>query len=166
MFNLNKFTTKLRIIFIISFIGRFTHTLINPETIVILLLQRSNKTYGSLYSTFPDTHFGVAVKHKHTSNKIFIWSGQILCIIWKVVACFFCIVIKYRVGLGGLGVTWSPRYQRFAGSNLTEVDGFFQDVKILSTNPPRGTLSWGSRVWDFRLVKEPEAWKNRPLSKI
>ena len=52
------------------------------------------------------------------------------------------------------------------GSNTTEVDGFFQDLKILSTSPPRGTLSWGSRVWDFRLVKEPQTWKNRPLSKI
>ena len=40
------------------------------------------------------------------------------------------------VGLGGLGVTCSPRDPRFAGSNPTEVDGFFQDVKILSTNPP------------------------------
>ena len=37
-------------------------------------------------------------------------------------------------------------YPRFVGSNLTEVDGFFQDVKILSTSPPGGTLSWGSRV--------------------
>ena len=27
-----------------------------------------------------------------------------------------------------------------------EVDGFFQDVKILSTSPPGGTLSWGSQV--------------------
>ena len=69
--------------------------------------------------------------------------------------------------LGGLGVTCSPRDPRFAGSNPTEVDGFFfQDVKILSTSPPGGTLRWGSRVWDFRLVKEPQAWKNRPLSKI
>ena len=42
----------------------------------------------------------------------------------------------------------------------------FQDVKILSTSPPGGTLSWGSRVLDFRLVKEPQAWKNRPVSKI
>ena len=32
------------------------------------------------------------------------------------------------------------------GSNPAEVDGFFQDVKILSTSPPEGTLSWGSRV--------------------
>ena len=29
-----------------------------------------------------------------------------------------------------------------------------------------GTLRWGSRVWDFRIVKEPQAWKRRPLSKI
>ena len=36
---------------------------------------------------------------------------------------------------------------RFAGSDPTEVDGFFfQDVKILSTSPPGGTLSWGSRI--------------------
>ena len=58
-------------------------------------------------------------------------------------------------------------YWWFADSNPAEVDGFlFQDVKILSTSPPGGTLSWGSWVWDFRLVKEPQAWKNRPLSKI
>ena len=37
------------------------------------------------------------------------------------------------VGLGGLGVTCSPRYPRFVGSNPAEVDGIFQDVKILST---------------------------------
>ena len=45
-----------------------------------------------------------------------------------------------NIGLGGLGVTCSPRDPRFAGSNLAEDDGFFQDVKILSTNPPGGTL--------------------------
>ena len=45
--------------------------------------------------------------------------------------------------LGGLGVTCSPRDPRYAGSNPAEVDGFFQDVKILSTSPPGGTLSWG-----------------------
>ena len=69
-------------------------------------------------------------------------------------------------GLGGLGVPCSRRDPRFAGSNPIEVDEFFQDVKILSTSSPRGTLSWGSWIWDFRLVKEPQAWKNRPLSKI
>ena len=51
-----------------------------------------------------------------------------------------------QVDLGGLGVTCSPRDPRLAGSNPTEVDGFFQDVKILSTSPPGGNLSWGSRV--------------------
>ena len=29
---------------------------------------------------------------------------------------------------------------RFGGSNPAEVDGFFQDVKILSTSPPGGTF--------------------------
>ena len=47
----------------------------------------------------------------------------------------------WEVGLGGLGVTCSPRDPRFSGSNPTEVDGFFQDVKILSTSPPGGSLS-------------------------
>ena len=42
--------------------------------------------------------------------------------------------------------TYSPRDASFAGSNPAEVDGFFQDVKIMSTSPPGGTLSWGSRV--------------------
>ena len=42
----------------------------------------------------------------------------------------------------------------------------FQDLKILSTSPPEGTLSLGSLVWDFRLVKKPQAWNNRPLSNI
>ena len=69
------------------------------------------------------------------------------------------------VGLGGLGVTCLPRDPRFAVSNPVEVDGFFQEVKTLSTGPPIGTLGWRSRV-DFRLVKEPQAWKNKPLSKI
>ena len=69
------------------------------------------------------------------------------------------------VGLGGLGVTWSSRDSRFAGSNPSEV-GFFLDVKILSTSPPGGTLSHECRVWNFTLVKKPQAWKNKPLSKI
>ena len=42
----------------------------------------------------------------------------------------------YYVGLGGLGVTCSFWVPRIAGSNPAEVDGFFQDVKVLSTTPP------------------------------
>ena len=45
------------------------------------------------------------------------------------------------VGLGGLRVTCSPGHPRYLGSNLAEVDGFFQDIKILSTSPPGGTLN-------------------------
>jgi hypothetical protein len=63
------------------------------------------------------------------------------------------------VGLGGLGVTCLPRGPGFAGSDPAEVDGFFQDVKILSTSPPGETLIWGSRVRDLRLVKEPQPCK-------
>ena len=42
----------------------------------------------------------------------------------------------------------------------------FSGRKILSTSLPGGTLSYGFRVWDFGFVKKPQAWKNRPLSKI
>ena len=42
------------------------------------------------------------------------------------------IIIKL-VGLGDLGVTCWPRDPSFAGSNPAEVDGYFQDVKILNT---------------------------------
>ena len=51
-----------------------------------------------------------------------------------------------HVGLCGIGVTCAPRDPKFVGSIPAEVDGFFQDVKILSTCLPGGTLSWGSRV--------------------
>ena len=51
---------------------------------------------------------------------------------------------SFIVGLSGLRVMCLPRDPRFAGSNPAEVDGFFQDVKILSTSPPGGTLSWES----------------------
>ena len=52
-------------------------------------------------------------------------------------------LIKMFVGLGGLGATCSPRESRFVGSNPAGVDEFFQDVKVLSTSLPGGTLSWG-----------------------
>ena len=58
--------------------------------------------------------------------------------------------------LDGLRVTCLPQDPRFVGSNLAEVNGFFQDLKILSTSPLAGTLSWGPES-DFRLVKEPQA---------
>ena len=45
--------------------------------------------------------------------------------------------------LDDLGVTCSPRDPRFAGSNPAEIDEVFQDVKILITSPPGGTLSRG-----------------------
>ena len=42
-------------------------------------------------------------------------------------------ISRDKVGLGGLGAMCLPQDPRFMGSNPTEVDGFFQDVKILST---------------------------------
>ena len=52
---------------------------------------------------------------------------------------------KYGVGIGivshigGLAVTCSPRDPSFAGSNPAEGNGFFQDLKILSTSPLEGS---------------------------
>ena len=62
----------------------------------------------------------------------------------KVVVYNTFILIFKLVGLGGVGVKCSPRDPRFMGSNPAEVDGSFQDVKILSTNLSGGTLSGGS----------------------
>ena len=61
------------------------------------------------------------------------------------------LVVFVCVGICGL----SPGDPRFVGSNPAEVVRFFQDVHILSTSPPGGTLTWGSWVWDFGLVKYP-----------
>ena len=41
---------------------------------------------------------------------------------------------------------YPPLDPRFAGSNPTDIDGFFEDIEILSTSPPGGTLSRESRV--------------------
>ena len=56
--------------------------------------------------------------------------------------------IVANVGLGGLGVTCSPRDPRFAGSNLTEVDGYFSGHKI-PEHKSSGRY-WGSRVLRFQ----------------
>ena len=63
------------------------------------------------------------------------------------------------VGLGGLGVKCSPRDPRLAGSNPAEVDGFFQEVKILAqAGVPESEIS-GS-------LKNIKPEKNIPLSKL
>ena len=60
------------------------------------------------------------------------------------------------IGLAGLGVTCSPRDKRFAGSNPAEIDGFFSGRKNPEYKSPGRDFKLGSRVWDFRLVKEPQ----------
>ena len=40
-------------------------------------------------------------------------------------------------------VSWYRARLEIQGSNPAEVDGFFQDVKVLNISPPGGTLSWG-----------------------
>jgi hypothetical protein len=51
------------------------------------------------------------------------------------------------------GVSCSSRDPRFTDSNPAEIDGFFQDVKILSASPPGETLSWGPESEISRSLK-------------
>ena len=44
--------------------------------------------------------------------------------------------------LSSLRVMCTPRDPKFAGSNPAEVDGFFQDIKILSISPLGGNKLW------------------------
>ena len=68
-----------------------------------------------------------------------------------------------------------PRWSRGnVIASRSEVRGFkpdwgrsiFSGRKNPEHKSSRRDLSWGSWVWDFRLVKEPQAWINRSLSKI
>ena len=64
---------------------------------------------------------------------------------WEIKAAY--------VGLGGLGVTCSPRDPRFAVSNPAQVCGFFQDVRILVTEPqtkPEKKVSKQNLIGIFR----------------
>ena len=54
-------------------------------------------------------------------------------------------IIILLVGLGGLEVTFSLRDPRFAGSNPTAVDGFFQDVQIIAQILLEGFSAGGPR---------------------
>ena len=58
---------------------------------------------------------------------------------WSLVSSLFVVVQVSApyVGLDGLGVTFSLRDPRFAGSNLAEVDGFFSGCKNLEHKSSR-----------------------------
>ena len=56
-----------------------------------------------------------------------------------------------EVGLGGLGVKCSPRDPRYADSNPTELDEFFQDVKILSSKSSGRDFKLGVRSLRFQV---------------
>ena len=68
-----------------------------------------------------------------------------LILMFRSLTLRLCSEMRYVFGfsLGSLGVTCSPRDSRFEGSNLTEVDGFFQDVIIMSTSLPGGVFKLG-----------------------
>ena len=64
-------------------------------------------------------------------------------------------VLASRSKVRGFKSGWGPWI--FSGRKNPEHKSSGRDFKL---EVPR------SRVWDFRLVKEPQAWKNRPLRKI
>ena len=79
-----------------------------------------------------------------------------------------CILPKLIYSLNIIHIIRRPQWSRGnVLASISQVHGFkpgwgrwiFQDVKILSTSPPGGTLSWRSRVWDFRLIKESQPEK-------
>jgi hypothetical protein len=47
-----------------------------------------------------------------------------------------------------------PQHTSYVGYILAEVDGFFQDVKVLSPRPLGGTKLWVLSLIIIRLVKE------------
>ena len=94
-------------------------------------------------------------RNNNNKNNIFI-----------IIIIIVIVIIIIIFGLGGLGITCSPRDPRFAGSNPAEVNAFFQGVKILNTNPPGGILSWGPESEISGSLKNLKPEKNRPLSKI
>ena len=57
------------------------------------------------------------------------------------------------------GVMCSSGNPWFVGSNPVEVDGFFQDVKILSISPPGGTFSGGPDFEIPGLLRTPSLKK-------
>ena len=98
-----------------------------------------------LHFLIPSANLDIILSYYQAQVYLDFLMGHVLKFRYHVARVF--IVQEVNVlGLGGLEVTCSPRDPRFAGSNPTDVDGFSQDVKILSTSPPGGTLSWGSRV--------------------
>ena len=99
---------------------------VNISTRIYRSTNFASVDYKRVTHTYTHTH-----THTHT----------LLCL-----SIFQMKVYLLLLGLSDIGVTCSPRDRRFAGSNPAENDGFFQDVKIQSTSPPGGTLSWVSRV--------------------
>ena len=70
------------------------------------------------------------------------------------------------IGLVGLGVTCSSRNPMFAGSNTTEVDGFYSGRKISEHKSSGRDFKLGVPSLRFQARQRTSSEKNRPLSKI
>jgi hypothetical protein len=80
-----------------------------------------------------------------------IWSAEVDSSVWHN--------LKFLSLPWWFQVIYLPWDLKFTGSNPAEVDGLYQDVKVLSTSPLGGTLNLGPWIWDFRLVKNLKSEK-------
>ena len=109
----------------------FNVFIIRVETSLLLISKRYPLFIPIFMNNFQS--FEVYIKYIHHKSPMATWFN-VHC--FEQAYWFELILYDVVVGLGGLRVTCSPRDPRFAGSNPAEVDGFFQNVKILSTCPP------------------------------
>ena len=82
----------------------------------------------------------------------------LLLLLFIVYYCYYYCYYKYvtsRLEIQGSRVQTRLRSIDFSRRKNPEHKSSGRDFKLR-----------GSRFWDFRLVKEPQAWKNRPLNKI
>ena len=114
-----------------SFCSQFLHLLLKSSRRGCLFLPTLHFRYLSFIGVMKNTFF-----FEYAQSNWLLYSG-------------YCLEASSRTPLVTNSkpqwshVKCSPRDPRFAGWNPADVDGFFQDVKILSTSPLGRTLSWG-----------------------
>ena len=92
------------------------------------------------------------ITHFFSKNVSQKWNNVLVCKCSHQTHSFIYISInitfKYQYNTDNYWPRWSPD-SRFEVSNSGKVDGFFQDAKILSTNPLRGISNCRFRDWSF-----------------
>ena len=130
----------------------------NPQVLCYVKFLPLYQSYGRLTGSLVHVLEWVRVFDSHTSTILkvdYVWNSLR---IWKLKY----IKQSHRRPRGNMLASRS----KFRRAKPDWGRWIFSWRKNLFTSPPGGTLGWGSQVWDFWLAKEPQAWKNRPVSKI